>query len=126
MARHARVALLLLLAGPAATQAQVKLVINADLVETTITRHIYGHFGEDLRRNIYDGFWTKAGTGQWHLRDDVIEALKRIQIPNLRWPGGCCADDYHWRAGAGPQQPPMLTTTWGAATEDNSSGTSES
>ena len=76
-------ALLLLLARPAASQGQVKLVVNADLGETTISRHIYGHFGEDLGRNIYDGFWTKSGTGQWHLRDDVIAALKRIQIPNL-------------------------------------------
>jgi alpha-L-arabinofuranosidase len=128
MARHARVrtfALLLLLARPAAAQAQVKLVINADLGETTISRHIYGHFGEDLGRNIYDGFWTKVGTGQWHLRDDVIEALKRIQIPNLRWPGGCFADYYHWHDGIGQQRPTMVNTIWGGVTEDNSFGTHE-
>src|ERR1044072_762188 len=98
--------LLLLRAGPAAPQEPVRLVINADLGETTISRHIYGHFGEDLGRNIYDGFWTKAGTGQWHLRDDVIEALKRIQIPNLRWPGGCCAGLSPWREGLGAEVPP--------------------
>ncbi len=128
MARHARLrtfALLLLLAGPAAAQAQVKLVINADLGETTISRHIYGHFGEDLGRNIYDGFWTKVGTGQWHLRDDVIAALKRIQIPNLRWPGGCFADYYHWHDGIGQQRPTMVNTIWGGVTEDNSFGTHE-
>jgi len=115
----------LVLAASVAAQGQVKLVINADLGETTISRHIYGHFGEDLGRNIYDGFWTKAGTGQWHLRDDVIEALKRIQIPNLRWPGGCFADYYHWRDGIGQQRPTMVNTIWGGVTEDNSFGTHE-
>ena len=130
MTRYARVltsALLLLLAGPAAAQTPATLVINADLGETTISRYIYGHFGEDLGRNIYDGFWTKAGTGQWHLRDDVIEALKKIQIPTLRWPGGCFADYYHWRDGIGPrdQRPRMVNTIWGGVTEDNSFGTDE-
>ena len=115
----------LMLVAPVAAQGQVKLVINADLGETTISRHIYGHFGEDLGRNIYDGFWTKVGTGQWHLRDDVIEALKRIQIPNLRWPGGCFADYYHWHDGIGQQRPTMVNTIWGGVTEDNSFGTHE-
>ena len=125
LARNARLALLLLLAVPGAAQGQVKLVIDADLGETTISRHIYGHFGEDLGRNIYDGFWTKAVTGQWHLRDDVIAALKRIQIPNLRWPGGCFADYYHWRDGIGQTRPTMVNTVWGGVTEDNSFGTHE-
>ena len=128
MARKARLALLLLLVVPRAAQGQVKLVINADLGETTISRHIYGHFGEDLGRNIYDGFWTKAGPaggGQWHLRDDIITALKRIQIPNLRWPGGCFADYYHWRDGIGQTRPTMVNTVWGGVTEDNSFGTHE-
>jgi alpha-N-arabinofuranosidase len=130
MTRHMRVltvALLLLPAGRAVAQAPVRVVIDADLGETTISRYIYGHFGEDLGRNIYDGFWTKAGTGQWHLRDDVIEALKRIHIPTLRWPGGCFADYYHWRDGIGPrdQRPKMVNTVWGGVTEDNSFGTHE-
>ena len=89
--------------------------------------YIYGQFGEDLGRNIYDGFWTRAGTGQWHLRDDVIEALRRIQVPVLRWPGGCFADYYHWRDGVGPRdrRPRMVNTVWGGVTEDNSFGTHE-
>jgi alpha-N-arabinofuranosidase len=121
------VATLLLVGGQAAAQTPVRIVVNADLGETTISRHIYGHFGEDLGRNIYDGFWTRAGTGQWHLRDDVIEALRRIQVPNLRWPGGCFADYYHWRDGIGPrdQRPRMVNTIWGGVTEDNSFGTHE-
>jgi alpha-N-arabinofuranosidase len=103
------------------------LVIHADQGRDTISRHIYGHFAEHLGRGIYDGFWTEAGTGQWHLRDDVIEALRRIQVPNLRWPGGCFADYYHWKDGIGPRdrRPTMVNTVWGGVTEDNSFGTHE-
>jgi alpha-N-arabinofuranosidase len=110
-----------------AAQTPLRLVVNADLGEHTINRHIYGHFGEHLGRNIYDGFWTKAGTGEWHLRDDVIEALRGIRIPNLRWPGGCFADYYHWEDGVGPREkrPTMVNTIWGGVTEDNSFGTHE-
>ncbi|HEX9633687.1 MAG TPA: alpha-L-arabinofuranosidase C-terminal domain-containing protein [Gemmatimonadales bacterium] len=103
------------------------LVVNADLGTVTISRHIYGQFAEHLGRGIYDGVWTKAGTGEWHLRDDVIEALKRIAVPNIRWPGGCFADYYHWRDGIGPRdrRPTIVNTVWGGVTEDNSFGTHE-
>jgi len=107
--------------------APLQLVIHADQGTDTISRHIYGHFAEHLGRDIYDGFWTKAGTGEWHLRDDVIEALKKIRVPNLRWPGGCFADYYHWEDGIGPgdQRPTIVNTVWGGVTEDNSFGTHE-
>src|SRR5919198_115479 len=72
-----------------------RLVIDADLGRDTISRHIYGQFAEHLGRGIYEGVWTKEGSGRWHLRDDVIEALRRIRVPNVRWPGGCFADYYH-------------------------------
>jgi alpha-N-arabinofuranosidase len=119
--------LALLLPRPGVAQAPVGLVVNADLGEHTISKYIYGHFGEHLGRNIYDGFWTKAGTGEWHLRDDVIQALKEVKIPVLRWPGGCFADYYHWRDGIGPRadRPKMVNTIWGGVTEDNSFGTHE-
>ena len=108
-------------------QETLALVIRADEPADTISRHIYGHFAEHLGRDIYDGFWTKAGTGQWHLRDDVIEALRKIRVPNLRWPGGCFADYYHWKDGIGSwdQRPTMVNTVWGGVTEDNSFGTHE-
>jgi alpha-L-arabinofuranosidase len=125
---HVLIALLgLLVTVPAAAQSPVRMIVNADLGEVTISRHIYGHFGEHLGRNIYDGFWTKAGGTDWHLRDDIIEALRRIRIPNLRWPGGCFADYYHWEDGVGPraQRPKMVNTIWGGVTEDNSFGTHE-
>ncbi len=61
------------------------------------------------------------------LRLDIVEALKKIKIPNLRWPGGCYADEYHWRDGIGPrnQRPKTVNTHWGMITEDNSFGTHE-
>jgi alpha-N-arabinofuranosidase len=131
MIRHTLPALALVvgLGLPSAGSAQthLRLVVDAEGGEHTINRHIYGHFAEHLGRDIYDGFWTKAGTGEWHLRDDIIDALRRIQIPNLRWPGGCFADYYHWEDGIGPseERPTMVNTVWGGVTEDNSFGTHE-
>lgn len=117
----------LLLPRVGAAQGPAELVVNADLGDHTISKYIYGHFGEHLGRNIYDGFWTKVGTGEWHLRDDVIEALRAVKIPVLRWPGGCFADYYHWRDGIGPRadRPKMVNSLWGGVTEDNSFGTHE-
>ena len=87
-----------------------------------ISRNIYGHFSEDLGRCIYDGFWTGD-----HIRMDVVEALKKIRVPVLRWPGGCYADQYHWRDAIGPREKRKHTvnTTWGMVDEDNSFGTHE-
>jgi alpha-N-arabinofuranosidase len=112
--------------GPNASPV-TRLVINADLARDTISRHIYGQFAEHLGRGIYDGVWSKAGSTPWHLRDDVIEALRRIRVPNVRWPGGCFADYYHWRDGLGPaeRRPKMVNVIWGNVVEDNSFGTHE-
>ncbi|HYD51600.1 MAG TPA: alpha-L-arabinofuranosidase C-terminal domain-containing protein [Gemmatimonadaceae bacterium] len=106
---------------------ETRLVLNADLARDTISRHVYGQFAEHLGRDIYDGVWTRTGSGPWHLRDDVIEALRRIKVPNIRWPGGCFADYYHWRDGIGPaaRRPRMVNTIWGGVVEDNSFGTHE-
>jgi alpha-N-arabinofuranosidase len=103
------------------------MVVEADLGRDTISRHVYGQFMEHLGRGVYDGVWTKAGTGQWHLREDVVQALRKIHVPNVRWPGGCFADYYHWRDGVGPrdQRPAIVNTVWGGVTEDNSFGTDE-
>lgn len=108
-------------------RVDARLVVNADLGRDTISRHVYGQFAEHLGRDIYDGVWTKEGTGRWHLRDDVIQALRRIRVPNVRWPGGCFADYYHWRDGVGPaaRRPKMVNTIWGNVVEDNSFGTHE-
>ena len=128
-----RVALFLILAAgllPAAASAQetpLQLVIKADTAGATINRHIYGHFAEHLGRNIYGGLWVKGDDGAWRLNEPVIEALRQINPPNIRWPGGCYADFYHWRDGIGPQadRPTIVNSHWGGVTEDNSFGTHE-
>ena len=110
--------------------SQVQLTLNTATAKTTIDRHIYGHFSEHLGRCIYDGFWVGDSIKvpkKDRIRLDIVEALKKIQIPNLRWPGGCFADEYHWRDGVGPrkQRPKMVNTNWGGVVEDNSFGTNE-
>ncbi|MBA4197283.1 MAG: alpha-N-arabinofuranosidase [Chitinophaga sp.] len=111
-------------------QNTAQLVVNGYNPQTTISRHIYGHFSEHLGRCIYDGFWVSDTLNvkkQGRIRLDVVDALKKIQVPNLRWPGGCFADEYHWRDGIGPrnQRPYMVNTNWGGVSEDNSFGTHE-
>jgi len=105
-------------------------VIDLDLPGATISRHVYGHFAEHLGRCIYGGFWVGEDSTEPHvrgIRTDVVEALRAIAIPNLRWPGGCFADDYHWRDGIGPRaaRPRMVNSHWGDVVEDNAFGTHE-
>jgi alpha-N-arabinofuranosidase len=116
-------------AGATAASGQTvhRMTLDADGGEETISRHIYGHFAEHLGRGIYDGIWRETATGQFRIRDDVVEALRAIQIPNLRWPGGCFADYYFWKDGVGPrdQRPSIVNALWGGVTENNSVGTHE-
>lgn len=111
--------------------AQNQIVIAADLGKDTISRHIYGHFSEHLGHCIYGGFYVGDDNttipNVRGIRKDVVEALKKLKIPNLRWPGGCFADTYHWRDGIGPKasRPTIVNTWWGGVTEDNSFGTHE-
>ncbi|HEX9653518.1 MAG TPA: alpha-N-arabinofuranosidase [bacterium] len=107
-----------------------KLVVNADLGKQTINRHIYGHFAEHLGRCIYEGIWVGEDSpipNTRGIRNDVVAALRNIQIPNLRWPGGCFADTYHWKDGIGPkeQRPTIVNIHWGGVTENNHFGTHE-
>jgi alpha-L-arabinofuranosidase len=111
-------------------QDSVTLFVNALQPTITINKNIYGHFSEHLGRCIYDGFWvsdTSSLPKKDRIRLDVVEALKKIKIPNLRWPGGCFADEYHWRDGIGARKnrPSMNNTNWGNVIEDNSFGTHE-
>jgi alpha-N-arabinofuranosidase len=106
------------------------LIINADQGTHTINRHIYGHFAEHLGRCIYEGFWVGEDSdipNTRGIRNDVVEALRKLNIPNLRWPGGCFADEYHWMDGIGPREkrPSMVNTHWGGVTENNHFGTHE-
>ncbi len=119
----------LLLGVPAHAQEAPSLegAISADQGETTINRHIYGHFAEHLGEDIYGGFWIQDDRGNWQYNQQVIEALNQLNIPNVRWPGGCFADYYHWRDGVGPQEerPSIVNAIWGNVTRDNSFGTHE-
>src|SRR5512145_2359920 len=106
------------------------LALNADVTADTISRHIYGNFSEHLGHCIYGGIWVGENStipNTRGIRNDVVAALKRINIPNLRWPGGCFADEYHWMDGIGPREkrPEMINTHWGGVVEDNSFGTHE-
>jgi alpha-L-arabinofuranosidase len=108
--------------------AQNRGVLNADLGRDTISRRIYGHFAEHLGRCIYDGFYVGEDSkipNKDGVRTDIIEALKKLKVGNLRWPGGCFADTYQWKDGIGPkkQRPSMKNVWWGGITEDNSFGT---
>jgi len=105
-------------------------IINLDAPGFTISKHIYGHFAEHLGRCIYDGFYVGEDSiipNKNGMRLDVIEAFKNLNIPNLRWPGGCFADEYHWKDGIGPkeQRPEMINTHWGGVVENNHFGTHE-
>ena len=107
-----------------------RIVVNAAEGKERISRHIYGHFSEHLGRCIYGGYWVGEDSSIPNvrgIRKDVVAALKKIKIPNLRWPGGCFADEYHWKDGIGKrsERPKMINTHWGGVTEDNSFGTHE-
>ncbi|HEX8505025.1 MAG TPA: hypothetical protein VF630_06630, partial [Hymenobacter sp.] len=108
----------------------VQMAVQPGDPKLQISKHIYGHFAEHLGRCIYGGFWADKDSKapqQGRIRMDIVEALKKIKVPNLRWPGGCFADTYHWRDGVGPtaQRPKMLNMWWGNNLEDNSFGTHE-
>ena len=107
-----------------------QIVVNAKSVKSKIDKNIYGHFSEHLGRCIYDGFYVGENSDIPNvngLRLDIIEAMKKIKTPVLRWPGGCFADEYHWKDGIGPKEkrPSMINTHWGGVVEDNSFGTHE-
>ena len=108
----------------------VRAVINLDLPGATISRHVYGHFAEHLGRCVYEGFWVGEDSpipNVGGIRADVVEALRELDIPNLRWPGGCFADEYHWQDGIGPraERPRMVNSHWGDVVESNAFGTHE-
>ncbi|MGN1159819.1 MAG: alpha-N-arabinofuranosidase [Lachnospiraceae bacterium] len=107
-----------------------RLFINPNNQKGHINPELQGHFSEHLGRCIYEGIYVGEQSDIPNtngMRNDVVEALKRLHIPVLRWPGGCFADEYHWRDGIGPKQTrkKMINTHWGGVIEDNSFGTHE-
>lgn len=110
--------------------AQNIVNVHLDNATQTISKDIYGHFAEHLGHCIYGGIYVGQDSkipNTNGYRTDVLEALKAIKVPALRWPGGCFADTYHWKDGIGPKEnrPSIINTNWGGVTEDNSFGTHE-
>lgn len=118
--------LLAVAAASASAQTPLRMIVDAEAGEHTINKHIYGHFAEHLGRGVYGGLWRETPDG-WEVRDDVVEALRAIEVPNLRWPGGCFADYYFWKDGIGPveSRPAIVNNLWGGVTEDNGVGIHE-
>lgn len=107
-----------------------KYLINSLNRKSKINKEIYGNFSEHLGRCIYDGVWVGKDSpipNTNGVRTDVIEALRKIKLPVLRWPGGCFADTYHWKDAVGPQEQrkKIVNRIWGDLAEDNSFGTNE-
>ena len=108
----------------------MKAVLNARRKTGKISKYIYGQFAEHLGRCIYEGLYVGEDSEIENvngMRTDVVKALRELEIPVLRWPGGCFADDYHWRDGIGPKEdrPYMVNTNWGKVVENNHFGTHE-
>jgi len=109
---------------------KTRLTIAVDRPTGRIHREIYGHFAEHLGRCVYEGLWVGEESSIPNvqgIRRDVLEALKKLNVPVLRWPGGCFADEYHWKDGVGPRESRRRTinTHWGGVTETNEFGTHE-
>jgi alpha-N-arabinofuranosidase len=116
--------------GAGAQNFSATVTIHADQTGPVINRNIYGQFAEHLGRGIYEGVWVGEDSpipNTRGYRNDVVAALKKLKVPVVRWPGGCFADEYHWRDGIGPrdQRPMKINTTWGGVEETNAFGTHE-
>ncbi|HEX9106437.1 MAG TPA: hypothetical protein VF832_04405, partial [Longimicrobiales bacterium] len=115
---------------PGAVQAQerIELTVDASRSGAKIDRNIFGQFAEHLGSGVYGGIWVGPGSSVPNtrgIRNDVVAALKALKVPNVRWPGGCYADDYHWRKGVGPTRAVTLNPSWGGVTESNAFGSHE-
>lgn len=125
-------AMIILSSGLILSPAYAKTVIKIDTDNpgASINKNIYGQFMEHLGRGIYEGVWVGEDSTIDNVngfRTDVLTALKELQVPLVRWPGGCFADEYHWRDGIGPRDQRKITvnTNWGGVTDDNAFGTHE-
>lgn len=124
------ISLFTLLSLSGAAQKEAFLQLYPEQSGAPISRHIYGQFAEHLGSCIYGGLWVGPDSdipNTQGYRNDVLEALKKLHVPVLRWPGGCFADEYHWMDGIGPREnrPKMVNNNWGGTIEDNSFGTHE-
>jgi alpha-N-arabinofuranosidase len=130
MRKTSVLSLMLMVSAAMFAQQKPLMRVYPDKGEQVIHKEIYGQFAEHLGRCIYGGIWVGKNSSIPNIegyRKDVFEALKDLQVPVIRWPGGCFADEYHWMDGIGPQEqrPKLVNTNWGGTVEDNSFGTHE-
>src|SRR5262249_20595015 len=95
---------------------KMELSVDASKTGAKIDRNIFGQFAEHLGHGVYEGIWVGPDStipNTRGFRNDVVAALKGIKVPNVRWPGGCYADEYHWRKAVGPQRAITLNSNWG-------------
>jgi alpha-L-arabinofuranosidase len=114
--------------APLLTAQKVQFTVDVSKAGPQIDRNIFGQFAEHLGHGIYEGIWVgpdSAIPNTRGIRNDVVAALKALKVPNVRWPGGCFADEYHWRKGIGPQRTVTLNPNWGGVIEPNTLGTHE-
>src|SRR5271165_5911187 len=117
-----------ILSLPVVAAENVHLSIDASKPGARIDRNLFGQFAENLGHGLYEGIWVGPDSpipNTRGIRNDVVAALREIKVPNVRWPGGCFADEYHWRKGIGSPRTVTLNPNWGGVTDPNTFGTSE-
>ena len=124
------VAILALLSLPAFSAESVHISIDASKPGAKIDRNIFGQFAENLGHGLYEGIWVGPDSSIPNtrgIRNDVVAALRELKVPHVRWPGGCFADQYHWRNGIGPREkrPATVNSAWGDVVDSNAFGTDE-
>jgi alpha-N-arabinofuranosidase len=120
--------IIMTLTAPFAAAQKVELSVDASKAGAKIDRNLFGQFAEHLGHGVYEGIWVGPDSripNTRGIRNDVVVALKAIKVPNVRWPGGCFADEYHWRKGIGPRRVETLNPNWGGVIEPNTFGTYE-
>ena len=113
---------------PVAAAQKVQMSVDVSKAGAKIDRNLFGQFAEHLGHGVYEGIWVGPDSkipNTRGIRNDVVAALKELKVPDVRWPGGCFADEYHWRKGIGPQRTVTLNPNWGGVMESNTFGTHE-
>jgi alpha-N-arabinofuranosidase len=120
--------LIVAMAVPMAAAQKIQLSVDVSKPGAKVDRNLFGQFAEHLGYGIYEGIWVGPDSkipNTRGIRNDVVAALKALKVPNVRWPGGCFADEYHWRKGIGRERPATLNPNWGGVIEPNTFGTHE-
>ena len=105
---------------------QAVWTVRPDRVLARRDMMLYGHFIEHFHRQIYGGIYDPASpfADDAGLRTDVLDAMRKIRVPILRWPGGCFVSAYHWKKAVGPVRTPAFDKAW-RVEDPNTFGTDE-